>query len=383
MSVTAPRGFRATGFWAGVKPAGELDLAIVDAGSPVVAAGVFTRSLTAAPPVLLSRRRIENGLARAIVINSGCANAGTGAAGDAAAERMAGAAAAELACAATDVLVCSTGPIGTQLPIERIERAMPAAVAALSAEGSHTAARAMMTTDSVPKEAVAAAGGFAIGAMGKGAGMVRPDMATMLAIVTTDAVVDASLARSSLMTAVESTFNRLNLDGCQSTNDSVVLLASGRSGTTPSLAAFTEALTAVCADLTAQMAADAEGASKVVRITVTGAGSDGDAARLGMAVADSALVRASFYGADPNWGRVFGALGVAGVQFDPARTEIAYQGVKVCSQGTAVPFDEAGLAEGLSGDFSLEISVGPGAGRATILTTDLTPDYVRFNGERS
>lgn len=383
MSVTAAQGFRAAGLPCGIKPSGMLDLALIDAGLPVVAAGVFTRSLTAAPPVLLSRRRLHNGRARAVVVNSGCANAGTGAAGGAAAERMAAAAAAELSCDPTDVLVCSTGPIGTQLPIERIERTMPSVVAALSTEGSDGAARAMMTTDSVPKAAVVDGGGFTIGGIGKGAGMVRPDMATMLAIITTDAVVDAQLASSALAAAVESTFNCLNIDGCQSTNDSVLLLASGRSGSEPPARRFADILATVCAELTAQMAADAEGASKVVRLKVSGTASNREASQLGMAVADSALVRSSFYGADPNWGRIFGALGVAGVPFDPADTEIAYQGVTVCSQGTAVPFDEAALSELMEGDFEVDVSVGSGPGLATVVTTDLTPDYVRFNGERS
>jgi glutamate N-acetyltransferase/amino-acid N-acetyltransferase len=383
--VIAAGGFRANGVACGIKAGGALDLALVTAEAPVPAAAVFTRSLTAAPSVLLSRDRIRAGSARAVVLNSGCANAGTGESGLSASERMASSAAAAIGAPAGEVLVCSTGPIGPVLPVERIEAAMAGLVSGLGDEQERglAAATAIMTTDSVPKQAVAPADGYVVGGMAKGAGMIRPDMATMLSVLTTDAVVDAETLRAVLGAAVSSTFNCLNVDGCQSTNDTVILLASGSSGVQPDTAAFAERVEAVCRDLARAMAADAEGASKVVTIRVAGAATIPDARRLGMTAADSALVRSSFYGADPNWGRVFGALGVAGVALDPSAVSIAYEGVEVCRGGVGVPVDEDALSARLAGDFVVDVVVGDGPGSAEIVTTDLTPDYVRFNGERS
>lgn len=383
--VTAAAGFLANGVASGIKAGGAPDLSLVTASETVPAAAVFTRSLTAAPSVLLSRERVRSGRARAIVLNSGCANAGTGAAGLRASERMAASAAAALGSPAEDVLVCSTGPIGPVLPVDRIEAAMPVLVAGLGAGEAHglAAATGIMTTDSVPKQAAAGGDGYVVGGMAKGAGMIRPDMATMLSVLTTDAIADAEILRAVLRAAVASTFNCLNVDGCQSTNDTVILLASGASGVRPGVSDLADGVEAVCRDLARAMAADAEGASKVVTIRVSGAGSDAEARRLGMATADSALVRSSFYGADPNWGRVFGALGVAGVALDPSLVSISYEGVEVCRAGVGVGVDEDALAARLEGDFAVGIVVGDGPGAAEIVTTDLTPDYVRFNGERS
>lgn len=385
MSVTSASGFLAAGVASGIKANGALDLALVAAAAPAVAAGVFTRSLTAAPPVHLSRERAATGRARAIVINSGCANSGTGAAGLQAAMAMADAVAAALGCPTGEVLVCSTGPIGENLPIPKISAAAPALVAALSGSdaGGESAARAIMTTDSRPKQASLAVGGAVIGGMAKGAGMIRPDMATMLAVITTDAVVDAGELASALSEAVDVTFNCLNVDGCQSTNDSVIALASGSSGVVLAAETLRRAMTDVCRSLARQMAEDAEGATKVVTLKVSGAASDADARKLGMVVADSALVRSSFFGADPNWGRILSALGVAGVQFDPNAVVIRYEEDLVCSGGVGVDFDDDALALRLKGDFNVEISVGDGAGRAEVVTTDLTPEYVRYNGARS
>ena len=380
MSVTAAKGFQASGAAAGIKASGAADMALIAAQRPVPAVGVFTASLTAAPPVLLSRRRVASGRARAIIVNSGCANAGTGPQGQKAAEEVSTWIAEALACDTEDVLVCSTGPIGTALPLPAMESAVPELVAGLSTDGSEAAARAIMTTDSVPKSSVQSRGGVTVGGIAKGAGMLRPDMATMLAFITTDAMVDEALASAALRSAVDASFNCLNVDGCQSTNDTVLMLASGESGEPIDPEEFTEMVRLVCADLAAQMAADAEGASKVVRLEVSGARSRRDAVTLGRAVADSALVRSSFFGADSNWGRVLAALGVAGVPVDPAALSIAYEGVTVCAGGVGVSFDED---LHLEGDFTVSISVGDGPGRATVITTDLTPDYVRFNGERS
>jgi glutamate N-acetyltransferase/amino-acid N-acetyltransferase len=385
MTVIAASGFRAAGVAAGIKPDGAEDMTLIVAESSVPAAAVFTTSATAAPPVLVSRRHVTSGRSRAVIVNSGAANAGTGSAGVADALAMAGAVAAELGCDATDVLVCSTGPIGGRLPMATILASVPTLVESLGADEAAglAAARGIMTTDSVEKTAWVAGDGWTVGGIAKGAGMVRPDMATMLAFLTTDAVVDSHTLSDVLRSAVDGTFNALNIDGCQSTNDTVIVLASGASGRTPATGAFAAAVHNVCADLAHQMARDAEGASKVVRLDVSGALDDHAARRLGLAVADSALVRSSFFGADPNWGRVLAALGAAGEKIDPDRIEIAYDGTLVCAGGTAVGFDEAELSARLTGDFRVGIRVGDAAGRASVTTTDLTPDYVIFNGERS
>ncbi len=391
VSVTAAAGFSANGLHCGIKPDGAHDLSTVYADASVPAAAVFTTSLTAAPPVLLSRRRVAGGTARAVIVNSGSANAGTGAAGYRDAEDMAADLARALGCMPQEVLVCSTGPIGGRLPINDIARAVPDLVAGAGTSPEHgtLAARGIMTTDSVPKEAVVRRSGVTVGGMAKGAGMVRPDMATMLALITTDATVAAAGAHhtgplgDALVRATCRTFNALNIDGCQSTNDTVTLMASGKSGVVLEPAELESMLIEVCQDLAFQMAADAEGASKVVTIEISGAATDNDARQIGMSVADSALVRSSFYGADPNWGRVLGALGVTGVALDVDEIEISYEGTTVARSGVGVGVDEDRLSARLRGDFTLAIRVGSGPGEARVVTTDLTPDYVVFNGERS
>jgi len=275
--------------------------------------------------------------------------------------------------------------IGPRLPVDLIERAVPGLIADLGIDDLHgeAAARGIMTTDSVPKQAATVGDGWVLGGMAKGAGMVRPDMATMLAYLTTDAVVDPGAMQEILTEAVAATFNCLNIDGCQSTNDTVVLLASGASGVEPDPADVATAVERVCADLAMQMAQDAEGASKVVTIEITGAPDQRAARDLGMQVADSALVRSAFHGADPNWGRVLGALGVAGVPIDQHDVEIGFAGTAVCRHGVGVSVDEDALSTAMEGDFEVTICVGTGVGSATVVTTDLTPDYVRFNAERS
>lgn len=385
MSVTSAAGFSANGMHCGIKKDDLLDLSTVFADRPVPTAAVFTTSHTSAPPVQLSRERAAPGSTRGVIINSGSANAGTGAEGLADAESMANTLAATLGCDPAHVLVCSTGPIGGRLPLTLIESATPELVTMAGSGSDHAtaAARGIMTTDSVPKQAVAEVDGYTIGGMAKGAGMIRPDMATMLSVITTDADVTSADLTAALKEAVDATFNALNIDGCQSTNDTVILMASGESGVEPDQAAFIAALTAVCRDLTRQMARDAEGASKMVTIDVAGAVSDRDARTLGLAVADSALVRSSFYGADPNWGRVLGALGVSGVAIDQSQVSIAYEGTTVASGGVMVAVDEDEVASRLTGNFAVTISVGDGPGSAEVVTTDLTPDYVVFNGERS
>lgn len=360
-----------------------MSLLVADEAVPTVA--VFTRSQAPAPHVDLDRRRLISGRARAVVVNSGCANAATGAAGLADAEAMSAGVAVELDCDSDHVLVCSTGVIGTRLPMDAIMAAIPGLVADLDTDAAHgeAAAHGIMTTDSVPKQAISEGRGWTIGGMSKGAGMVRPDMATMLAFLTTDAVLDVEAMQPILAEAVANTFNCLDIDGCQSTNDTVILMASGVSGVTPDHELFSAALEAVCGDLVRQMARDAEGATKVVAIEVSGAASREDARRLGRQVADSALVRAAFHGADPNWGRVLGALGSAEVALDQSQVAICFAGVPVCSGGVAVDVDEPAVVRAMAGDFEVYISVGEGDGAATVITTDLTPDYVRFNSDRS
>ena len=387
MSVTAPRGFRATGVAAGIKPDGKLDLALVVGDTDLVAAAVFTTNQAAAAPVQVSREQLANGKSmRAVVLNSGGANAGTGGRGNADARATINATASAVECSHKEVLVCSTGGIGKVLPIRNVINGISAAARQLeaSAEAGSLAARAIMTTDTVPKESTFAGDGFVVGGMAKGAGMVRPDMATMLVVVTTDAVVDAAELDAALRTAVDESFHALNIAGCPSTNDTVILLASGASGTHPGPDALTAAITAVCWDLANQLAADAEGASRVVTINVVGAATDALARRAGRIVADSALVRSAFYGGDPNWGRLLGALGASSVEFDPATFGIAYNGIDIARNGIAVAHDGQALHDAIAtGDFTVTMTVGNGPGEARVITTDLTPDYVTFNAEYS
>jgi len=384
MSVTAAQGFTAAGIHAGVKEGDALDLALVASSSgPIAAAAVFTQSLTEAAPVTLSREHIADGRAHAVVLNSGCANAGTGVRGAAAAHAMAVAVGKALSTDPTNVVVCSTGAIGPELPVSLPDGAT-ALVAALDTVNHTLAAEAILTTDTFTKEAVVKWEGWVIGGMAKGAGMIRPNMATMLSVLTTDAVVSSDVLQSTLIASVRRTFNCLNIDGCQSTNDAVILMASGASGIAPDLDVFEAALATVCFSLARQMAEDAEGASRVVTLNVSGAANARDAHQLGMAVANSALVRCSFYGGDPNWGRVYGALGVAGVSLAANEVSIAYNGMTVAHGGGEAPFDRDSLLADLAeGEIIVDIVVGHGPGSASIVTTDLTPEYVTFNGEPS
>ena len=386
MSVTAPEGFRAAGVAAGIKPEGP-DLAVIIADHPAVGAGVFTRNQAAAAPVALCRDHLEHGRGVAgIVINSGCANAATGEVGSKNAARMAEELAAAIGVPAETILVCSTGTIGPQLPMNAVLGGIDEAVALASSDLSSgaDAAAAIHTTDTRLKQALHEGDGWSIGGMAKGAGMVRPDMATMLAFLTTDAVIDRSTLVDALAVAVDESFNSLNIDGCESTNDSVIALASGASGHAPDSDSFTAALASVCRDLAIQMARDAEGASRMVAIDVTGAPDDATARSLGRIVTDSALVRSSFYGGDVNWGRIVGALGTASTPVDFGDVTIGYQGVTVFAGGVGIDFDEPALLdECASGDLAISIAIGDGPGSAHIVTTDLTPEYVVFNGERS
>ncbi|MCC5952361.1 MAG: bifunctional glutamate N-acetyltransferase/amino-acid acetyltransferase ArgJ [Acidimicrobiia bacterium] len=383
MSVTAARGFVAAGRAAGVKPDGALDLALVatEDHAPVAAAGVFTRNAMTAAPVLVSQEHLAatGGRAAAVVLNAGNANAGTGHPGRVDAATMAAAVADHLGCEPAEVLVCSTGLIGNRLPIDRIEAAVPALVAEMSTTGGVTAAEAIRTTDTIRKEATAQAGSITVGGMAKGAAMLAPNMATMLAVLTTDAEVAPHELRAVLGDAVDVSFNTLSVDGCTSTNDTVLLFASGAAGPADP-DAFAAAVREVCTSLAEQMAGDAEGATKVVRITVVGATSDIDAERAARRVADSALCKCSWYGQDPYWGRVASELGSAGVPFDQERLSISYGGETVAVGGVEVDHDAAAVTAHMARrHLEIVADLGIGDGRATILTNDLTHAYVDEN----
>jgi len=386
MSVTAAEGFLASGVACGIKPQG-LDLAVVLTEQPAVTAAVFTRNQFAAAPVQINRESLNVGrMKRGVVVNSGCANAATGERGYENGLAMAAALATEIGCDPKDILVCSTGTIGPQLPMDSVGAGIVAAVgrAISDVSGGTDAATAIMTTDSRPKQAIVECDGWVIGGMAKGSGMVRPNMATMLAFITTDAIVEPDLLQGVLNGATDASFNSLNIDGCESTNDTVIAMASGASGIAPGPTELAAAMEDVCRDLALQMARDAEGASRVVTIDVTGTRDDHSARYVGRLVTDSALVRSSFYGGDPNWGRLLGALGTAAIEIDPDAVTVAYQGVDVFAGDIQPDFDESMLlADMEEGDLVVSIRLGDGPGTAHIVTTDLTPEYVVFNGGRS
>lgn len=388
MSVTAVDGFVAAGIHCGIKPVGVLDLAFVgtDDGRPVPAAAVFTANKAVAAPVQVSRAHLAatGGRAAAVVLNSGNANAATGAAGRDHAVRTCALVAEQMGCAADEILVCSTGLIGIPLPFDTtMARAVGPLVAARGATAGAglLAARAIMTTDTRPRLATVAGDGFTVGGMAKGAAMLAPDMATMLAVLTTDAAVEPAALHDALAEAVDRSFNALTVDGCTSTNDTVIVLANGRAGRPlGGPASVAKALGAACASLAAQMAADAEGATKVATIRVRGAASPDDARRAARRVAESELVKCSLYGADPYWGRVVSELGSSGAAFDLDRVSVAYGGVTVCRDGVAVDHDRQAVAAHLAGtQVAVLADLGLGEGEAVILTTDLTHAYIDEN----
>jgi len=384
VSVTTPRGFVAAGIACGIKESGAPDLALVatDDGRPVTAAAVFTSNLATAAPVQVSRAHLQatDHRAAAVVLSSGNANAATGEQGRADAERMCELVAADLGCDATHVLVCSTGLIGIPLPMKPIELGIPQLTAARAPDGGPQAARAIMTTDTHAKEVVVNGPGFTVGGLAKGAAMLAPNMATMLAVLTTDAEVEQPALQHALQQAVGTSFNALSVDGCTSTNDTVIVLASGRAGPPAVPHAFEEALAAACANLAGQMAGDAEGATKVVRIWITGAASDAEAAIAARKVAESQLVKCSFYGQDPYWGRVISELGSAGIAFEPDKVRVSYGGIAVCENGIAVDHDAATVAAHMAQrNIELVADLGLGAGKGTILTNDLTHAYIDEN----
>ncbi|MDH5422686.1 MAG: bifunctional glutamate N-acetyltransferase/amino-acid acetyltransferase ArgJ [Acidimicrobiia bacterium] len=370
---------RAGGVAAGIKASGAPDLALIDMGRVVPCAAVFTGSQAAAAPVVVSRAVASRGQARAVVINSGCANAGTGSIGMANAKRMQQAAAKALGCGDGEVLVCSTGPIGPQLPIAEIETALSAMD--LGVDGWVDAAEAIRTTDTFAKVARRTFGDLVVQGMAKGAAMIRPDMATMLAVLTTNADIDSSDLDACLREAVTPSFNSLNIDGCQSTNDTVIAFATSEAG--GDLTVVRRLMAEVCMELAVMIARDGEETNRVVHLTVVGATTNDSARRIGRAMTDSDLVRSSFYGGDPNWGRLLQAAAVSEVTIDPQAFAVSYQGVAVAKDGCQVEYDPAAVRLLLRHDFGIEVRVGWGPGTATIITTDLTPGYVEFNGAPS
>ncbi|MGX7829278.1 bifunctional glutamate N-acetyltransferase/amino-acid acetyltransferase ArgJ [Actinokineospora sp. 24-640] len=383
--VAAAQGFRAAGVAAGIKVSGNPDLAlVVNDGPNQAAAGVFTTNKVQAAPVLWSRQVLTTGTLRAVVLNSGGANACTGPEGfqdtHATAEKVADV----LGIGAIDVAVCSTGLIGERLPMDAVTSGVDIAVKELAEGGqaSLAAATAVMTTDSVPKQvALTHPDGWTVGGFAKGAGMCAPNMATMLSVITTDADVDPSTVDSALTAAVAATFNRLDVDGGTSTNDTVLLLASGASNTTPEPAEFAAALETVCADLVAQLQADAEGATKHVSITVRGAATDAEAVAAARVVARDPLCKTAFFGSDPNWGRIAMAVGNAPTEFDQQALDITINGVTVCRGGGRG--DDRSLADLSGRDITVEIDLRAGTGTGTVLTTDLSHGYVEENSAYS
>ena len=379
MSVTAPEGFVAAGIHCGIKGSGALDLALVATadGAAVPAAGVFTQNLACAGPVRVSRHHLETtgGHAAAVILNSGNANCATGD-DDAVARVMCELTAKELGCGEEHVLVCSTGLIGIPLSLDPLRTGIPAAAAARAGTGGPAAARAIMTTDTVPKEVVVDGAGFVVGGMAKGAAMLAPNMATMLAVLTTDAAVEPADLHDVLARAVEGSFNRVVVDGCTSTNDTVLLLASGASGR-PDPVAFAFAVGGACHELAMQMARDAEGHTKVVTVSVEGAATAEDAERAARKLAGSLLVKSSFYGSDPYWGRVLSELGVAGVAVDVDAVTIAYDGVVVSKGRAPTGADATGVAA--EAEFTLTCRLGAGDASYHVYTNDLSHAYIDEN----
>ncbi|HEX8363787.1 MAG TPA: bifunctional glutamate N-acetyltransferase/amino-acid acetyltransferase ArgJ [Allosphingosinicella sp.] len=386
MSVTAAEGFVAAGCHAGVKRR-RFDMAMIatDDRRPVAAAAVFTQNKFFAPPVAASRERLaaNGGRAAAVIVNSGNANAGTGAAGRADAEAMCAAAAGALGVDARDVLVCSTGIIGAPLPMDRILAATPKLAKKLSVDGARDAARGILTTDHKEKEALVRGSTFTLGGMAKGCGMIAPNMATMLAFLTTDADVSAGEMTAILRDAADRTFNTLNVDGATSTNDTVILLASGRRGR-PEMGEFADAVHKVCEDLTFQMARDAEGMTRMVALRVSGAASDGEARIAAKSIAENNLVKCSWYGGDPYWGRLLAAAGSAGIAFEAEKTSVAYGGIMVSRGGTNAEHDHDAVSLHMKQErIEIEVALGLGDGAAQVIGIDLGPGYIKENSRTS
>lgn len=381
MSVTAARGFAAAGVRAGIRRASR-DLALVRSLEPAVGGALFTRNRVQAAPLVVSRAHLAEAEPQAVVINSGVANAATGARGELDALATAAEAARLLGLAAEQVLVLSTGVIGALLPLDKVTAGLAQAARELSPDGGPAAAEAIMTTDTKPKQAAAQRGGFVVGGMAKGAGMIHPALGTMLAVLTTDYPLEPGEPEAFLRPAVEETFNRISVDGECSTNDAVVLLANGASGCARDDRAFAEALREVCADLAAQIVADGEGATVLLEIEVAGAASEEEAVAVACRIATSPLVKTAAFGRDPNWGRVLAAAGSAPwnggfARLDPGRLSLRLNGVPVFERGAPT-----GREPELAGTVCrIELDLGLGTGAASYLASDLSYDYVRINAD--
>jgi glutamate N-acetyltransferase/amino-acid N-acetyltransferase len=390
--VTAARGFTACGIAAGIKKSGKPDVALISAAHAVPAGAVYTTNAVAAAPVLVSRMSTANGLVRAAIVNAGNANACTGPQGMADAERMAVEVAARLGCAALDVVVASTGVIGMPLPMETVLAGIERATSCLDPDGGSDAAQAIMTTDTFVKETAVRleldGAIYTVGGMAKGSGMIQPNMATMLAFVTTDAPLTPEACQAALSAATARTFNRITVDSDTSTNDMCLLMASGEAGGEPiapedsRFAAVAAAVHEVCGELARMIVRDGEGATKFVEITVRGARNEADAELAAFAIANSPLCKTAIFGGDANWGRVAMAIGKSGAFVDPDAFDVIFAGIPTCLSGTALPFDEDAAAAALAQrDVEVVVDLHVGTAAATVWTCDLSYEYVRINGE--
>ena len=390
--VTFPKGFQAAGVKAGIKKSGNLDVAVIYTEKKAVVAGTFTKNAVAAAPVHVSKEVVATHTAHAIVANAGCANACTGAQGEADAAAMQRIAADALGCSAQDVIVGSTGIIGQLLPMDKVEQGIHAAVKNLSVDGSVDAGNAIITTDTYSKAGATSVmiGGKEVrfGIIAKGSGMIRPDMATVLCFITTDADIDGMLLQEALSEVIEHSLNMISIDGDMSTNDMAIVLANGAAGN-PKITeknadyeAFKETLLALCQGISEKIAADGEGATKFITVYVKGAKSFADAKTVGMSVANSPLVKTAFFGEDPNWGRVICAVGYAGVPMDPNHTTVQFGGIPVYADGVGVSYDEDALRAVMTAhDIVVEVDLKDGDSEAKVWTCDFSYEYVKINGE--
>lgn len=390
--VTFAKGFTAAGVKAGIKKSGNLDVAVIYTKTQAVVAGTFTQNKVAAAPVYVSKEVVATGTAHAIVANAGCANACTGQQGLDDAHKMAQIAADELGVNANDVIVGSTGVIGVNLPMDKLEAGIKDAVANLSDDGSGNAGRAIITTDthskSVTCEFELSGKTVRMGAIAKGSGMIRPNMATMLCYITTDIAIDQALLQKAVSGCVEKSFNMISVDGDMSTNDMVIVLANGEANNAKiteenaDYQIFFDKLMMLCTELAKQIAADGEGASKFLTINVKGAKSFADAKTVGMAIANSPLVKTAFFGEDPNWGRVICAVGYSGADMVPEKTVVKFGGITIFANGTGATYDEKALAHVMKEkDIVIDIELNMGQEDATVWSCDLSYEYVKINGE--
>mgnify|MGYP000847973231 CR=1 FL=1 len=392
MGVTYPKGFQAAGVKAGIKKSGNLDVAVIYTEKKAAVAGTFTKNAVAAAPVHVSKAVVATHTAHAIVANAGCANACTGAQGETDAAAMQKIAADALGCTSADVIVGSTGIIGQLLPMDKVEQGIHAAVKALSADGSADAGNAIITTDTYSKAGATSVmiGGKEVrfGIIAKGSGMIRPDMATVLCFITTDADIDGVLLQDALSEVIEHSLNMISIDGDMSTNDMAIVLANGAAGNpkiTEKNAAyetFKETLLALCQGISEKIAADGEGATKFITVHVKGAASFADAKTVGMSVANSPLVKTAFFGEDPNWGRVICAVGYAGVPMDPNHTTVKFGDIPVYVDGMGASYDADALRAVMTAhDIVVEVDLNDGDAEAKVWTCDFSYEYVKINGE--